>query len=369
MLKVSHPQFDNDIIIKLSKILQSGNLTQGKFVKLFEKKICKYLNMKYSVALSSGTAALHLSLLALNIKKGDEVIIPAFSYIATANVIELVNAKPVLVDVNMDDFCINTDRIEKAISKRTKAIMPVHEFGMPSDLEKLRKISKKYNIKLVEDCACAFGSKYENKFVGSFGMAGCFSLHPRKTITSGEGGIIITNNTKIYNYVKSMRSHGININGKRDYIHAGLNYRMTEIQAALGLEELKNYNKKLKYRLDIVKIYQKKLSKMKWISLPMIKNKRKSIFQSYHIIIKDKKINRNHFISYLKDNSIEAVIGAQAIHEQPYYKKKYKFKKYYFPNASNLYHRGVCLPLGNHVKKKDINKVFNLMKKYEEKYI
>lgn len=368
MLKVSHPQYSNKIKSEIDKILRSGNLTQGKYVNQLEKKIRNYFNTKYALALSSGTAALHLSLLAKNIKESDEIIIPAFSYIATANVIELVKAKPILVDVNMDDFCINTDKIEKVISKKTKAIMPVHEFGMPSNLDKLENISKKYNIELIEDCACAFGSKYKDKFVGAFGVSGCFSLHPRKTITSGEGGILITNKIKIYNYVKSMRSHGINLDFKRDYIYAGLNYRMTEIQAALGLDELNNYNKKLRYRLEIVKIYQKYLSEIKWIKIPNIMKNRKSIFQSYHIVIKN-NVNRDHFIEYLNKNNIQAVIGAQAIHEQSYYKKKYKFKKNDYPNASNLYHKGLCLPLGSHVKKRDVINIFNLIKRYEKKFI
>jgi Predicted pyridoxal phosphate-dependent enzyme apparently involved in regulation of cell wall biogenesis len=187
------PDIRKDDIESLTNVLKSGMLVQGEEVIHLENTISKYINVKHSIAVSSGTAALHLALIALGINKGDEVIIPSFSYIATANVIELVGAKPIFVDIDIETFTINTTLIEKVITPNTKAIMPVHEFGLTADMKLIKEIAEKYNLYIIEDAACALGSKENDIYEGAIGDIACFSFHPKRSITSGEGGLITTN--------------------------------------------------------------------------------------------------------------------------------------------------------------------------------
>ena len=367
LTRLSKPTFNNNTILEIKKIFKSGNLVQGVYVNKFEKIICQYLNARYTVVVSSGTSALHLSLLALGIRRGDEVIIPAFSYIATANVIELVGASPILVDIDLDNYCIDPKKIEKKITNKTKAIMPVHEFGNVADLKEILKIANKYKIPVIEDSACAIGSSLNNKKVGTFGDFGCFSFHPRKLITTGEGGAIIFKDKKFLNKLRYLRNHGIKINKFNNSIEgAGFNYRMTEFQAAIGIEQIKKLNKILKHNQKLGIYYFRYLKDINWINFPKIKNSTKVNFQSFHIIL-HKSINRNNLIKFLKFNQIEANLGAQAIHSQKFYKKKYKFKNIHFPNAYKAYTKGLVLPIGLHISIGDVKKITNTIKLFKVK--
>ena len=221
MIKLSMPDIGLDEFEQIKEVLDSGYLVQGDKVDEFENLVKDYLKAKHVIAVSSGTAALHLALLALDIKAGDEVIIPDFTFPATANVIELVGATPVFVDIDLDSFCIDTKKIEEKISSRTKAIMPVQEFGQSSDMSKTLEIAERYNLKVVEDAACAFGSEYGEKKIGTIGDIGCFSLHPRKAITTGEGGLLTTNSDEYAEKLRILRNHGIkNINGNKVRIYS-----------------------------------------------------------------------------------------------------------------------------------------------------
>lgn len=366
MIRIAKPKFSNEAFLNIKKVLKSGNLVQGKNVEKFEHKIKSLIKTKYCVVVSSGTAALHLSLLSLGIKKDDEIIVPAFSYVATANVVELCQAKPIFVDINNDDFCINVDWIEKKITSKTKCIIAVHEFGMPCKIDKIINIAKKYNLKIIEDAACALGAKYNNRIIGSFGDLGCFSLHPRKNITTGEGGIIVTNNKNLYEFVKSMKNHGSGIiKNKKDYINAGFNYRLTDFQAILGLDQIKKIKDIIKYRNKLAFLYDFYLSKIDWIKTPIKYLNRYSVYQSYHILL-DKRINTKNLILYLQKNKVESNIGAQAIHIQSYYKKKYLFQNKDFVNSYNAFKHGLVLPIGEHIKKNHIIKICNIIKKYKK---
>ncbi|MCP4215992.1 MAG: DegT/DnrJ/EryC1/StrS family aminotransferase, partial [bacterium] len=241
MIKLAKPYIPEEAIKNVVDVLRSGNLVQGKYAKEFEISLCDYLDVPHAVVVSSGTAALHLALIALGIKESDEVIVPAFTFPATANVVELVGAKPVFVDINLSDFCIDTSNIEAKITAKTKAIMPVHEFGQAAKMDDIIALVKKYNLKLVEDAACALGTEFDNQKVGTFGELGCFSFHPRKAITTGEGGVIVTRSAELAEKLRVLRNHGISAkNGTIDFIAAGLNYRMTDFQAALGLGQMKS---------------------------------------------------------------------------------------------------------------------------------
>ena len=357
MIKLTKPKIGEKEIREVSKVLRSGNLVQGKYVKEFENSLHDYLNVKNVVVVSSGTAALHLALLSLEIKEGDEVIVPAFTFPATANVVELVGAESVFVDINLSDYSIDTTKILEKITSKTKAIIPVHEFGQAAKMDDIINITQKYNLKIIEDAACALGAEFNNKKVGTFGDLGCFSFHPRKAITTGEGGVIVTNNDKLAEKLRVLRNHGISYkNEKVDFIAAGLNYRMTDFQAALGLEQLTEIENIIKQRIKIANLYNEKLSSNDKIKIPFKYKNRKSIYQTYHILLND-EIDRDKFIKKLKENGIETNLGAQALPCLTYYKNKYNMKEIDFPNAVKAYKKGLALPMGIHLKDKDVSYV------------
>ena len=250
------------------KSLNSSMLTNGPVVNEFEKKFAKFTKSKYAVAVSNATSALHLSLMSLDIGKGDEVIMPDLTFIATANSVLMTGATPVLADVTPDTFQISIDSIKKSITKKTKAILPVHLYGKSCDMNSIQKIAKKNNLKIIEDCAHAIGTKYKNKHVGTFGDTGCFSFYPSKNITTFEGGMIITNSKKLDENLRMGRNHGINRTLKDRYSSKypweydikqyGYNYRLDEIRSTLGINQLKRINKINNSRRNAFKYYCKK---------------------------------------------------------------------------------------------------------------
>ena len=364
MIRLSRPYIPEEAYEKVIDVLRSGNLVQGKYVEQFENELKDYLGVEHAVLVSSGTAALHLSLIALGIREGDEVIVPAFTFPATANVVELVGAKPVLVDINLDDFCIAPELIEAAITPKTKAIIPVHEFGQAADIKEIIKIAEKHNLFVIEDAACALGTEFNNKKCGTFGIIGCFSLHPRKAITTGEGGIIVTNNLKIAEKIKALRNHGIQYNDKgMDFVYAGFNYRLTEIQAVIGIEQLKIIDELIEKRIQIAKMYDNILSDINWVKTPKLFKERKMIYQSYHILLNE-NINRNNLIKYLRDNNIETNLGAQALNCLEFYKNKYKYLCSDYPNATRCFTSGLVLPMSYNLSIDDIKEVYDKIKKY-----
>jgi len=363
MIRLARPFIPQEAIDRVVEVLKSGNLVQGKYVKEFENTLRDYLNVKNAIVVSSGTAALHLALLALGIKEGDEVIVPAFTFPATANVVELVGAKPVFVDINLSDYCIDTSKIEEVITKRTKAIIPVHEFGQAAKMDEIIKIAEQYNLKIVEDAACALGAEFEDQKVGTFGELGCFSFHPRKAITTGEGGVVITNNDKLAEKIRSLRNHGISFrNGEPDFVYAGLNYRMTDFQAALGLHQFYEIDNIINTRIAQAARYDHKLSKTDRIKTPARFAKRKAVYQTYHVII-DEKIDRNKLIIALKETGVETNLGAQALSCLTFYKTKYGFKQENFPNSGKAYRHGLALPVGNHLCNDDIDYIVTKLAK------
>jgi dTDP-4-amino-4,6-dideoxygalactose transaminase len=364
MIKLSKPYITEKCIENVVEVLRSGNLVQGENVNKLEEEICSYLGIKYAVAVSNGTAALHLALLALGIGPGDEVIVPAFTFPATANVVELVGAKSIFIDINLEDFCINTSLIEQAITSKTKAIIPVHEFGQSAQMDKLVEIAKKHKLKVIEDAACALGSEFNNQKVGTFGDIGCFSLHPRKAITSGEGGFIVTDNADIVKMLRVLRNHGIeHANGSMDFVQAGFNYRLTDFQAALCLPQLQIIEEIIKNRKEQADIYDQKLNTVAGILIPQLFSSRRMVYQTYHIVL-DKNINRNNLIKYLKENSVETNYGAQALNTLTYFSRKYNYLPGDFPNAVIANTQGLALPLGMHIQKSDLEIVTDTLIKF-----
>lgn len=340
------PGINDTDIEAVANVLRSGMLVQGKSSLEFEKEIVDYLGCQHAILVSNGTASLHLALIALGIKTGDEVIVPAFSYVATANVVELVGATPVFVDVSIDDFNIDISQIENHITKRTKAIMPVHEFGIASNMDVIISLAQKHNLKIIEDAACALGAKYNRKFVGTFGDIGSFSLHPRKSITSGEGGIITTNDDAIADKIKLLRNHGQRtVNGEMIFEEAGFNYRLTDFQAALAQSQFSRIEKIIALKEKIAHQYFTGLKENKKLKLPKTYLNKNHTWQTFHVVL-DNSINRNELIKRLREKNIGTNYGAQCIPYQKYYLNKYNLDcKNQFPNAMCAYENGIALPM------------------------
>lgn len=349
------PNISEQDIESVAEVLRSGMLVQGENVAALENEIADYLKVKNAVAVSNGTATLHLALVAHGIGHGDEVIVPAFSYVATANVVEIVGAKCVFVDTEKDTFNIDISQIENSITPKTKAIIPVHEFGLACDIADLMQIAEKHDLLVIEDAACALGATENDKFVGSFGQVGSFSLHPRKAVTSGEGGILTTDDDELAEKFRVLRNHGIKMNnGKMDFVEAGFNYRMTDFQAALVRGQFSNIEEIIEYRNELAEIYLDELKDAKNIQLPIIPEGKRHTWQTFHTIV-SKNINRDDLIAELKTQGIGTNYGAQCIPFQTFYREKYDLDcECEFPNAINAFRKGLALPLYEKLNTDDI---------------
>lgn len=385
-IPITKIDFTDEDYTNVLDVLKSGWIVQGKKVKEFEDIFSELTGAKYSVAVTSCTTALHLALIVSDIKKDDEVIIPSFTWIATANAVEYVGAKPVFCDIDLDTFNIDLSKIEESITKNTKAIIPVHLFGLPVDMNKILELKEKHNLKVIEDSACGFGAYYNNIHTGNFGDIGCFSFHPRKAITTGEGGIITTQNENTANKLRSLRDHGAETsdlqrhNGAQpfllpDFKMLGYNYRMTDIQAALGIGQLKRSGEALNERRRIAKIYDDFINNISWLRNIKFDDKFVNGYQSYVCIFEPEKIDmknidvinkkRNEFMKYLFDNGISTRPGTHAVHTQEYYSKKYNIKKEDFPNSYIADKCSITFPLFVGISEDEINYMFDKILNYK----
>jgi perosamine synthetase len=336
------------------KPLKSGWVVQGPYVREFEKKWSRFTGAEHSIATSNCTTALQLTLSALGIGQGDEVIVPSFTWVATANAVETTGAKPVLCDINLRTFNIDAEKIQELVNKETRAIIPVHQFGLPADMEKILDIASRNELFVVEDAACGFGARYKGKHVGIFGHAGCFSFHPRKAITTGEGGMITTSDGKLAEKLKAMRDHGAQVsdyarqNGSKPYLlsefpYTGFNYRMTDIQGAIGSSQMEDAGSILSKRRAIAHKYDALFDEVKWLQRPASPDKYEHGYQSYVCLFKPKELSvhsvetvnrqRNEFMEYLQQNGISTRPGTHAVHLLEYYARKYSYRPKDFPNS------------------------------------
>lgn len=337
------------------KALDQRWLTNGPILKKFEEKFKQFIDTKYSSGVGSATQALHLSLRALEIGANDEVIVPTFTFTATANVVKYCGAKPVFVDVDINTFNIMPKEIEKKITRKTKAIIVVHYGGQACDMDKISSISKKHGINIIEDCAHSLGSIYKNQKCGSFGQTGCFSFYPTKVITTGEGGMVTTNNQKIYKKVELLRSQGMSIqpiereskaSWRYDIIDLGYNYRLDEIRSSLGLSQLSRVNEINKMRIKIAKKYDELIGKIKGITIPKILHDRNHIYHLYTIKIEsDYHLTRNELFHKLYLHHIGASVQFYPLHLMSYYKQSSDNKPENFPNSDKLKDQVLSLPI------------------------
>ena len=359
MIKFSKHNIISGDIDVVNKVIKSGWLTHGKYTSLFENELNKFTGAKYSITLSSCTAALHLSCVAAGFKKGDEVIVPAQTHTATAHAVEYTGAKAVLVDVEKLTGNISYNDFVNKITKKTKGVIVVHMAGFPCEIKKILKFCNRKKIKVIEDCAHALGSEVNNKHVGNFGISGCFSFYPTKQITTGEGGALITNNKKIYEKIKMLKAFGIDKDikdrkkqGDYDVKSLGFNYRMTDFQAALGLNQIVKYTINLRQRHIIAKRYIKNFMNNKKIKhMPYSKNCSFFIFQ---IFCK----NRDKILKELKNKKIGVSVHySNALPKMTYYKKKYNLNIDKFKNADSYGCTNISLPVYPKLKMIEVDKI------------
>lgn len=373
-LPFSRPSISQAAIDEVVTCLKSGWITTGPRVKQFEEDLKLYLGAPHVLALTSATAGLHLVLVALGLKPGDEVITTPMTFAATLNTIVLAGGKPVLVDVEPGTYNMDVTRIEKAITKRTRAIMPVHFAGLPVDLDPLYAIAKKHNLRVIEDAAHAIGTEYKGRRIGSFGDVQVFSFHPNKNMTTGEGGCVATRDEKLASDVALLRFHGMdreawNRFGKKgtqhyEIITPGYKYNMMDIQAALGLHQLKQLDGFIKRRTTIALRYQKTLAD--WSQWTLTRAPAYPHLHAWHLyaplINPDvAKMDRDAFMQGMKERNIGTGLHYRAVHLYPYYREHFGFKRGDFPNAETISDRIVSLPLFPAMTDEDQDRVIKAM--------
>ena len=365
------PWISNEDKKIINKTLNQSMLTLGPQLEKFESDFCKYTNAKYAIAVSNCTAALHLSLMALGIKNGDEVIIPDLTFVADANAILACNAKPIITDINKENFFLSISNLKKNITKKTKAIIPVHIYGQVCNIEEIMDVAKDNNLKVIEDCAHAVGTFHKLKHVGNLGNTGCFSFYPTKNITTAEGGMVITNSEKIAKKVRQLRSHGMTKSLKNRYsseypwvfdiLEPGYNYRLDEIRAALGITQLKRIKKINELRKNASLYYFKNLQNIPGIILPDMVNDRTHSYHLYTIrVTKSYKLSRNQLFKKLKDNGIRTTVYWMPIHKYTAYQKF--AKKSNVVNTTKIYDEILALPLFPNISKTHQDNVIKVIK-------
>lgn len=357
MIPIAKPMISADEKKIVLEVLSSGQLAHGEFVEEFEKKFARYTGVKYAVAVSSGTAALHISLLSIGVKHNDEVITTPFSFIATASAILMCGARIKFVDIDLDTFTLDIDALSCCTSENTKAILPVHLFGQCCDMNEINKIARESNAVVVEDACQSHGAEYRNKRAGSMGACGTFSFYPTKNMTTGEGGMITTNSKMIKNACSVLRNQG---QIKRyGYIRLGYNYRMTNISAAIGICQLEKLNEFNDIRRRNAEILSDILKKVKDVVIPQIAEKRKHVFHQYTIRCR----SRNLLKKYLEKNGIATGI----YYPKPLYSYEFvrdKCENNRLPNTERACREVLSLPIHPGVKREEIEYIGKKISEY-----
>ncbi len=362
--------WDEDDIDSVARVIKRGDYwATGPEIEQLEKSIAKFFGTKYAISFNSGTSALHADLLAHNIRKG-EVIVPSFTFISTANAVVLTGAKPVFAEIEDESYGLDPEDVKEKITKNTKAIIPVHYGGAPcKEIRALKEIAEDYNLLLIEDAAESIGSKIGNELVGTFGNSAMFSLCQNKIITSGEGGMIVTDSKDIYEKLKLIRSHGRVENKNNyfttsvifDYVQAGYNYRISSITAALALSQFKKINKIIQMRREKAKYYNKKLSIIKNIKIPAEVKDHFHVYQLYTIQLENSKL-REKLQQTLTKAGIITKIYFDPIHLKTLYKKQFNYKKGDLAKTENISQKVLTLPLYPTLSNKEMDYVIRKIK-------
>jgi perosamine synthetase len=390
-IPITKPFFNQEEYQYIIKPLESGWVVQGPYVKEFEKKIAEFTGAAYAVAVNSCTSGQLIMSRILDLQPGDEVIVPAFTWISTANSIEFLGAKAVFCDIDIHTFNINVSQIGEKITANTKAIYPVALFGLPANMTEIKAIADKYHLKVVEDCACGLGGKIETTHCGLFGEGGILSFHPRKSITTGEGGMIITNNEHIAKMAASLRDHGAvktdyeRHHGKEsflltEYPYLGYNMRMTDFQGALGVAQAEKLEWIIQTRQKLAREYNERLKEISWLKLPLVPGHYQHGYQTYCTLFKPdetlealhkknpEEINklheeRNRIMYHLEEKGIAARQGTHALHIQQLYREKYSLKPMDFPSSYVADRLSVALPFYPTITEEEKDYMLSALKK------
>jgi len=365
-IPLAKPYIGEEEIEAVARVLRSGWLVQGTQAAEFEKMVSNVVGVRHAITTSSCTTALHMALLSLGIGPGDKVILPAFSFVATANAIEYTGATPLFVDIDLPTYNIDWRQVERCLERNyyVKVIMPVHLFGLAADMGYITMLASEYSSFIVEDAACSLGAIYSGIPVGSMGI-GCFSFHPRKSITTGEGGMVTTSNSVIANRINRLKDHGSGATSLTrhenwdplmvGYDILGYNYRMTDIQAAIGIEQMKKLDYIIEQRTRRARIYDERLKEVEHLNTPVVPIGCKHVYQAYVIqldpVCRGVELSspypeaRNRVMAELGDRGIATRQGTQAIHTLGYYQRKYGLKPEDYPNALAADRLSIALPL------------------------
>jgi len=377
-IQISQPDTGEEEWLALKESIMSGWLTSGPKVRKFETLFAERHEVKHAVACSSATTALHLALAALEIGPGDEVIVPAFTWIATANVVIYQGAKPVFADIDLNTFNLDPESLVHRITAKTKAIIPVHLFGLCTDMDAIQSCAP--NISIIEDAACASGASYHDRPAGGLGDIGCFSFHPRKSITTGEGGMITSNNDQLADKMRILRNHGASISEEErhsgphphilpEFNILGFNYRMTDLLASVGIVQLGKLDKYIEERQKYAEFYSKKLKDIPWLRTPQTPIHNSHGWQSYVTIVDEDRapMSRNEIMDYLQSKGISSRPGTHAVHMLKYYKDRYGIEAEDFPNAYKANNQSMAIPIHNKMTIDDFEYVVDCLQSLNQR--
>lgn len=352
MIRLNVPVIDADDIAAVRKVLESGFLVQGEHVQGFEEEVAEIVGIEHAVAVSSGTAALHLALLALGVGPGDVVVTTAYSWVATANVVELVGARPVFVDIDPATHNMAPEALEDVLSRmgdsagagRVKAVLPVHAFGRMAEMPAIAELAARYGVAVVEDAACALGAILDGRPAGAWGRAGCFSFHPRKAVTTGEGGMVVTSDADLASQVRVLRNHGQRPGPDGvEFVEPGFNYRMTDFQAALGRSQVAKLDRIIEARRAAAARYDTLLAGTN-VETSAPAPDGSSVHQSY-VVLLPHGTDRTSVIASMRARGVETTIGTVHIPLCAYYRSTYGYAPGDFPSADDVAARSLTLPL------------------------
>jgi perosamine synthetase len=344
MIRLTKPELSG-ALDGLGKILEHGFLVQGEQVREFETRVAGYVGRGYGLAVNSGTAAIQCALVGLGIGPGDVVALPDFTFPATANAVVLSGARPMLVDIDPATFNIDPAALEGGLNEQVRAVMPVDLFGLAADMEAIEGICRRRDLIMIEDSACALGAAYGDRKCGSFGDASVFSFHPRKVITTGEGGMVLTDRDEASQKIREFRNHGMRVSGGRaEFVAAGYNFRMTEMEAVLGLAQMPNIGRIIQRRREIAAVYDRLLGTHDSLVTPVEPHGLLHTYQAYVVMVGE-GLNRDLVIDLLRKRGVETTIGTYALHVQPYYRELLGHRPGDFPRSLNAMRQSLALPI------------------------
>lgn len=369
-IPITVPFVGEEEALAAAEVVRSGWLTQGPKVAEFERVFAEYCGTEHAVAVSNCTTALHLALVVLGIGPGDEVICPSMSYIATANSIVHAGATPVFADVDPRTFNLDPDAAEAAITPRTRAIMPVHQIGMPADMDRFLELGERYGVKIYEDAACAIGSRYKGRRIGGHSELACFSLHPRKIITTGDGGVITTNNAAYAARLKTLRQHAMSVPDTtrhgaakviiETYDEVGYNYRLTDVQAAIGIEQVKRLDWIVERRRELAQQYTAALAGHAWLKTPYEPEWACSNYQSYAVTLTEKSpCSRNELMQRLLEQGIATRRGIMLAHREAAF---CDHQSWSLPQSESASDNSLLLPIYPGLSETDMRDTINILK-------